>query len=187
MPKLSEVPEIVRQQLAATTYYSAYALNVGYNAPIRSLQKMQPATHPGQIGEDLVTCLYYLRETDRIRFEVIEDTLAVAFPSFERLDFPPVAAGTLAMTWKDKRFSKPLYMNQLSEGVLRFLWLITLLHSPDLTAVTLIDEPEVSLHPHIEYLDRCDERSVGTHPIGCSNPFTANGSLFKSSKCAGYG
>jgi predicted ATPase len=49
---------------------------------------MQPATHPGHNGEDLVCCLYYLRETDRARFEVIEDTLAVAFPSFERLDFP---------------------------------------------------------------------------------------------------
>jgi len=149
MPKLSQTPEFFRQQLADITYYSAHALNVGYHAPIRLPQKMQPATHPGHHGEDLVTCLFYLRETDRTRFEIIEDTLAVAFPSFERLDFPPVAAGTLAMTWKDKNFSKPLYMNQLSEGILRFLWLIALLHSPDLSAVTLIDEPEVSLHPQL--------------------------------------
>jgi len=149
MPKLSQTPEILRQQLASITYYSAYALNVGYHAPIRLPQKMQPTTHPGRYGEELVACLFYLRETDRTRFEIIEDTLAVAFPSFERLDFPPVAAGTLAMTWKEKNFSKPLYMNQLSEGILRFLWLITLLHSPDLSAVTLIDEPEVSLHPQL--------------------------------------
>jgi predicted ATPase len=149
MPKLSQTPEIFRQQLADITYYSAHALNVGYHAPIRLPQKMQPATHPGHHGEELVTCLFYLRETDRTRFEIIEDTLAVAFPSFERLDFPPVAAGTQAMTWKDKNFSKPLYMNQLSEGLLRFLWLIALLHSPDLSAVTLIDEPEVSLHPQL--------------------------------------
>ena len=40
-------------------------------------------------------------------------------------------------------------MHQLSEGILRFLWLVTLLHSPGLTAVTLIDEPEVSLHPEL--------------------------------------
>jgi predicted ATPase len=149
MPKLSQTPEILRQQLASITYYSAYALNVGYHAPIRLPQKMQPATHPGHHGEELVACLFYLRETDRTRFELIEDTLAVAFPSFERLDFPPVAAGTLAMTWKDKDFSKPLYMNQLSEGILRFLWLISLLYSPDLSTVTLIDEPEVSLHPQL--------------------------------------
>ncbi len=149
MPKLSQTPEMFRQQLADITYYSAHALNVSYHAPIRLPQKMQPATHPGHHGEELVACLFYLRETDRTRFEIIEDTLAVAFPSFERLDFPPVAAGTLAMTWKDKNFAKPLYMNQLSEGILRFLWLIALLHSPDLSAVTLIDEPEVSLHPQL--------------------------------------
>jgi predicted ATPase len=40
-------------------------------------------------------------------------------------------------------------MHQLSEGTLRFLWLVTLLQSPGLTAVTLIDEPEVSLHPEL--------------------------------------
>ncbi len=32
---------------------------------------------------------------------------------------------------------------------MRFLWLVTLLQSPGLTAVTLIDEPEVSLHPEL--------------------------------------
>ena len=40
-------------------------------------------------------------------------------------------------------------MHQLSEGTLRFLWLVTLLYSPGLTAVTMIDEPEVSLHPEL--------------------------------------
>jgi predicted ATPase len=149
IPKRSHTPEMLRQQLADISYYSAYALNVGYHAPIRLPQKMQPATHPGHNGEDLVSCLFYLRETDKTRFEIIEDTLSVAFPNFERLDFPPVAAGTLAMTWKEKHFSKPLYLNQLSEGILRFLWLITLLYSPNLSAVTLIDEPEVSLHPQL--------------------------------------
>jgi predicted ATPase len=33
--------------------------------------------------------------------------------------------------------------------MLRFLWLVTLLQSPGLTALTLIDEPEVSLHPEL--------------------------------------
>jgi len=167
IPKLSQVPEMVRQQLADLSYYSAYALNVGYHAPIRLPQKMQPSTQPGHHGEELVACLFYLRETDITRFEIIEDTLAVAFPSFERLDFPPIAAGTLAMTWKDKHFSKPLYMNQLSEGILRFLWLITLLHGTELSAVTLIDEPEVSLHPQLLSIltDAMNEASEHTQLI----------------------
>lgn len=147
VPKMYKAPETLRKELASCTFYGA--LNVAPKSPVRLPQSMRPATLPGANGEDLVSCLYYLRETDPERFEIIEDTLAVAFPDFERLSFPPVAAGTITMTWKDKNFSKPLYMHQLSEGTLRFIWLVTLLQSPDLTAVTLIDEPEVSLHPEL--------------------------------------
>jgi predicted ATPase len=110
---------------------------------------MRPSQLPGKDGEDLVSSLYYLREADPDRFEAIEDSLKAAFPGFKRLDFPPVAAGTLAMTWRDSNFSKPLYMHQVSEGMLRFMWLATLLQSPGLTALTLLDEPEVSLHPEL--------------------------------------
>ncbi len=147
VPKMYQEPENLRKQLASCTFYGA--LNVAPKSPVRLPQSMRPATLPGANGEDLVSCLYYLRETDPERFEIVEDTLKAAFPDFERLGFPPVAAGTLAMTWKDKNFSRPLYMHQLSEGTLRFLWLVTLLQSPDLTRVTLIDEPEVSLHPEL--------------------------------------
>lgn len=147
VPKMYQEPENLRKRLASCTFYGA--LNVASKSPVRLPQSMIPATLPGANGENLVSCLYYLRETEPDRFEIIEDTLTAAFPDFDRLAFPPVAAGTLAMTWKDKNFSKPLYMHQLSEGTLRFLWLITILQSSSLTAVTLIDEPEVSLHPEL--------------------------------------
>jgi len=150
---LSQVPkdlreaETLRRELASATLY--HVLNVDARAPVRLPQTMQPADLPGSDGEALVSCLYYLRETDRDRYEAIEDALRAAFPSFERLEFPPVAAGTLAMAWRDRAFSKPLYTHQLSEGTLRFLWLVTLLQSPGLPSICMIDEPEVSLHPEM--------------------------------------
>jgi predicted ATPase len=167
VPKMYREPETLRQQLASCSFYKAWELNLSPQSPIRLPQSMRPATLPGAKGEDLVSCLYYLRETDPNRFEIIQDTLAAAFPDFERLSFPPVAAGTLAMTWKDRNFSHPFYMHQLSEGTLRFLWLITLLQSRDLTAVTLIDEPEVSLHPELLQLlaDAMREASQKTQLI----------------------
>jgi predicted ATPase len=33
--------------------------------------------------------------------------------------------------------------------MLRFLWLVSLLQSPALSTITMIDEPEVSLHPEL--------------------------------------
>ncbi|MGH7460280.1 MAG: AAA family ATPase, partial [Longimicrobiales bacterium] len=147
VPKMFKEPEDFRRRLASSTSY--HVLNVDPRSPVRLPQPMQPATLPGRNGEELVSCLYNLRETDRSRFEAIEDSLRAAFPRFDRLDFPPVAAGTIALAWRETGFSKPLYMNQLSEGTLRFLWLATLLQSPGLTALTLLDEPEVSLHPEL--------------------------------------
>jgi predicted ATPase len=149
VPKMYSQPESFRNILASCAFYKSSELDISPKSPIRLPQSMQPSTSPGLTGEDLVSCLYYLRETDPDRFQIIEDTLFVAFPGFQKLGFPPVAAGTLAMTWKEENFSGPTYMHQLSAGTLRFLWLITFLLSSDLPAVTLIDEPEVSLHPEL--------------------------------------
>ena len=75
--------------------------------------------------------------------------LRAAYPDFEELTFPPAAAGMLALSWKDKKFESSIYADELSEGTLRFLWLTALLQSPELSTVTMIDEPEVSLHPEL--------------------------------------
>ena len=147
VPNMFREPEHFREILASSTLY--HALDVSPRAPVRLPQAMQPASLPGRDGENLVSCLYFLRETARDRFEAIEDTIRVAFPNFERMDFPPVAAGSLTMAWKERPYAQAIYAHQLSEGTLRFLWLITLLQSPGLPTVTLIDEPEVSLHPEM--------------------------------------
>ncbi|CAD5921561.1 ABC transport protein, ATP-binding subunit [Planktothrix tepida] len=156
VPKMYREPENLRKTLASCTYYGA--LDVSEKSPIRLPQTMRPAKLPGARGEDLISCLYNLRESDRDRFEWVENILSSAFPDFKQLNFPPVAAGTLSMTWTDRNFDQPIYVHELSEGTLRFLWLVTLLQSQNLTTITLLDEPEVSLHPellrHLVYLMR---------------------------------
>ena len=147
MPRFHPGPEGLQAHLASSTYY--HALNVEPRSPVRVPQQLGPAQLPGPNGEDLASCLFQLRETSRDDFGVVEDTLRAAFPGFERLEFPSVAAGTVAMAWRDRSFGRPLYMHQLSEGTLRFLWLTALLSSRSLPAITLLDEPEVSLHPEL--------------------------------------
>jgi predicted ATPase len=140
-------PEQLRRILGSASLY--HVLDVGPRAPVKLPQQMKPAKLPGADGSELVPYLYYLREGEPERFEAIVDSLKAAFREFEALSFPPVAAGTLSMTWKDRGFPKPFYMHELSEGTLRFLWLVALLQSPGLSTITMIDEPEVSLHPEL--------------------------------------
>ena len=147
VPKLFREAEDLRRTLSGVTQY--HVLDVGSRAPVKLPQQLRPVDLPGENGEDLVPFLYNLRETDRDKYEAIEDALRVAYPGFESLSFPIVAAGMVSMTWKEKAFRTPIYINQLSEGTLRFLWLASLLQSPGLTTITMIDEPEVSLHPRV--------------------------------------
>jgi len=169
VPKMYQEPEKLRKNLASCTYYGV--LDVSEKSPVRLPQAMRPAKLPGAKGEDLVSCLYDLRESDRDRFEMVESIISTAFPDFVRLSFPPVAAGTISMTWTDRNFPQPIYVHELSEGTLRFLWLVALLQSQNLSTITLLDEPEVSLHPellrHLAYLmreaSRYTQLIVATH------------------------
>ncbi len=169
VPKTFQFTERFRQVLGSSTLY--HVLDVSPRAPVRSPQPMRPTTLPGADGEDLVACLYSLRESDRDRFDAVMDTLAAAFSTLERIDLPPAAAGLLSLAWKDRNYKQPFFAHQLSEGTLRFLWLVTLLQSPDLPTVTMIDEPEVSLHPEMlrilaELMREASERTqliVATH------------------------
>ena len=165
MPTKLPRPVIFKYILETATKY--HVLDVSQRAPIKLPQQLRPTTLPGQNGEDLAPFLYNLRETDHDRFEAVEDALKAAFSGFESLSFPPVAAGMIAMTWKDKAFKAPFYMNQLSEGTLRFLWLASLLQSPQLPAITMIDEPEVSIHPELLSLlaDLMREASLRSHIV----------------------
>ncbi len=151
---LSQVPKIYREaetfrRLLADVSEIYHGLDVSARAPVRLPQTVSPAQTPGADGADLASCLFTMRETAHERFDAIEAALRSAFPAFERLDFPPVAAGRLSMTWRERGFARPFYASELSEGTLRFLWLATLLQSPGLPKVTLVDEPEVSLHPEM--------------------------------------
>lgn len=147
LPRTFPDAEKFKQALASVELF--HHLDTSPQAPVRLPQAMQPAPHPGVNGEYLLSCLYSLREQNPDRFDIVEDTLKAAFPGFQRLGFPPVAAGTIAMTWHEEHLRDPVYTHQLSEGTLRFLWLTTILQSQTLPAVTLIDEPEISLHPQL--------------------------------------
>jgi predicted ATPase len=173
---LSQAPKMYREaesfrHLLADVSDIYHVLDVSARAPVRMPQTLSPAQTPGSDAEDLLSCLYTMRETTRDRFEAVEDALKVAFPTFERLEFPPQSGGLLTLGWRDRNFTRPIFANELSEGTLRFIWLATLLQSPGLPKVTLIDEPEVSLHPEMlrivaELMREASERTqliVATH------------------------
>jgi predicted ATPase len=66
---------------------------------------------------------------------------------FEELIFPPAAdqRTQLRVLWKSLKRGQTAA--ELSDGMLRFLLLLTILVSPDPAPLIAIDEPEMGLHP----------------------------------------
>lgn len=146
-PRLYTEPEALRGLLAGIELYSW--LDVTQRAIVRLPQSLTPTRRPGPNGENLYSALYNLRAMESDTYSRIEELLRLGFPGFQRLEFPVVGAGQVTLAWYQKGIVGPFYPNQLSEGTLRFLWLITILLSPDAPTITLLDEPEVSLHPEL--------------------------------------
>ena len=146
-PRVYAEPQALRKMLAATRSFSF--LDVGRRAVVRLPQGLTPTTSPGPNGENLYSALYNLRALNPSDYERILDVLHLAFTEFAQLEFPVVGAGQVTLAWHQRDLTRPLYPSELSEGTLRFLWLATLLLSPQTSPITLIDEPEVSLHPEL--------------------------------------
>jgi predicted ATPase len=147
VPRTLAAAEGLRRTLQDVRLY--HGLDVSMRAPVRLPQTLQPVALPGPNGEDLYAALYTLRDSDEDTYKRIQEALRAAFPGFRKLELPLVGSGQATLRWYQSGLEKPFYPNQLSEGMLRFLWLSTLLLSPRLPAITLIDEPEVSLHPEL--------------------------------------
>jgi predicted ATPase len=150
---LSQVPSMVSEafhiklNLGSIGHYKP--IDVSPRAPVRLPQPISPVLLPNPTGEDFAACLHNLKESYPDNYENIESMLRSAFPWFQRLAFPAVAAGTVMLRWDEQGSGGGFYINQLSDGTVRFLWLMTILHSPHLPSLLLVDEPEISLHPEM--------------------------------------
>ena len=66
---------------------------------------------------------------------------------FEELTFPPAADQLVQLRVHWKSLKHPQSMFDLSDGTIRFLFLMTVLCNPNPPPLIAIDEPETGLHP----------------------------------------
>ncbi len=66
---------------------------------------------------------------------------------FDRLVFPPAADQLVQLRIRWKSLKREQSMLDLSDGTIRFLFLMTVLCNPEPPSLIAIDEPETGLHP----------------------------------------
>ena len=134
-------------------------------AAIRLPTLVQTETSVAADGQNLIAVLHTLYTGSREFKQDLNKAMAAAFgDDFEELVFPPAADQRiqLRVRWKSLQREQPAA--DLSDGTLRFLFLIAVLANPKPPPLIAIDEPETGLHPSMlpivaEYAAEASRRS----------------------------
>lgn len=102
-----------------------------------------------------------LREFQR-EFSYVRD---VSFPA------SPNGRGQVVMRWRDERSDQWMFFDEMSDGMIVYLTLLTSMLTPDRLGAQAFDEPDLHVHPSVlarvvENLEDCAERHtvfVATH------------------------
>lgn len=98
-------------------------------------------------GENIAVILYRILNESPLTYKRIVKVIQSIAPYFLDFFFSISEAGTMRLQWRDKYSEIVFGPNDLSDGTLRFIALVTLFMQPNLPSVVIIDEPELGLHP----------------------------------------
>ena len=98
---------------------------------------------------NLAAFLFRLKEHESFYYRRIVDTISLNLPFFTDFVLEP-DYDSILLRWKERGSDVVLDASQASDGMLRFIALVTLLSQPenDLPEILLLDEPELGLHPY---------------------------------------
>ncbi len=104
--------------------------------------------HLNPDGQNLISVLHTLYSEKRNFKNDINDAMKAAFgDEYEDLVFAPAGDQLIQMRIRWRGLDTPQSSLNISDGTLRFLYLITILAMPDPPPLIAIDEPETGLHP----------------------------------------
>ncbi|MCE1253958.1 MAG: AAA family ATPase [Anaerolineae bacterium] len=118
------------------------------DAPVRKPALKKNDTNLLSDGSNLIQVLHtlYTQHSDfKKRFD--RAMLAAFDRNFLSLSFSQVSESHISLQINWKSINRPQPVSELSDGTLRFIYLLTILNMPKLPNLLAIDEPETGLHP----------------------------------------
>lgn len=133
-------------QLAGWAVYHDLHVNADAQIRLPSVAKVAKRVEPD--GQNLIAVLHTLYTGDREFKKEVNLAMRAAFgDEFEELVFPPAADQRIQLRVRWRSLRREQSAADLSDGTLRFLFLLAVLASPSAAPLIAIDEPETGLHP----------------------------------------
>ena len=171
--QLAENPRIV----ALRNFIMGWHVSYLSAEDARGQPEAGPQEQLSKTGDNLANVIQYLSEEHPERLELIFQTLRQRVPKVQTVTADPIPDGRLLLQIKDAPFSKPIMARFASDGTLKMLAYLVLLHDPLPPPFIGIEEPENFLYPRLLYelAEECREASGATQILVTTHsPFFLN-------------
>lgn len=139
------------------------------------------AEHLSREGENLSLVIEYLKKHHPAVLEAILATLARRVPGIDRVETKVTEEGRVLLRFRDGAFEDPFLARYVSDGTIKMLMYLVLLHDPSPHPLLCIEEPENQLYPSLleelaeelrAYADAGGQVIVSTHSPDFLNAVT---------------
>ncbi len=171
--QFAEHPRVAALREFITDWYVSY-LSIE-NA--RGQPEAGPQERLSKTGDNLPNVIQFLKEQHPDRLENIFATLSRRIPRLERVMASPMPDGRLLLQIKDAPFERPVLSRFSSDGTLKMLAYLVVLHNPQIPQFIGVEEPENFLHPRLlpELAEECREATARSQLlITTHSPFLLN-------------
>ncbi|MFH0825557.1 MAG: AAA family ATPase, partial [Pseudomonadota bacterium] len=142
----NKVVTAFQKKLASWVVYRG--IDTGRDAPVRRPVITRHDTRVAENGRNLTSVLHTFYARDREFKEDLNRGMKAAFgEAYQELQFSPVADQLIQLGVWFQGLSGIRSAADLSDGTLKFLFLLTLLANPQPPCLMAIEEPEAGLHP----------------------------------------
>ena len=174
--QFADHPRVAALREFITDWYISYlTLDAARGQP-----EAGPQARLSQSGDNLANVVQYLKERQPEQLERIFEILRQRIPRLEAVQADSMPDGRLLLQIKDAPFTDPVFARFASDGTLKMLAYLTVLHDPDPPQFVGIEEPENFLHPRLlpELAEECRAASARTQLLVTTHsPFFLNGLL----------
>ena len=172
--QLARNPRVTALRSFITGWYLSYI-----NAEnTRHAADSGPQERLSKKGDNLSNVIQFLREQHSERLEEILKRLSERVPLLENILAEEMGDGRLLLKVKDAPFKDPILAKYASDGTLKLLAYLTVLHDPDPPKLIGIEEPENQLHPQLlpQLAEECHLASARTQlMVTTHSPYFVDG------------
>ena len=135
-----------------------------------------PQERLSKTGDNLANVIQYLSEQHPSRLEGIFGKLRSRIPKIQEVTADALQDGRLLLKIKDAPFDEPIMARFASDGTLKMLSYLILLHDPAPPPFIGIEEPENFLHPRLLYglAEECRKAADATQVLVTTHLWSLN-------------